>query len=177
MINLFQGSGWGQRCQEGCLQVEILKMSPEEPSGVCQLNCRYSFYSNFGITICCWIFPQTRFMAHCHTPLTIIHEQISHSFYLLPCCLVFLVANLFKTILIVFLAIVVRTIFPILQVSKSRPRKEHGGDWFKLHYSGSKFRVFPIFLFCLFVGFKIDFHFILVSNFTNLYSLTWLGRF
>lgn len=69
----------GQRGQEDCLQVEILKLSHER-FGVCLLNCRYSFYSNFRIIICCWIFLQTRFMAHCHTPSAIVYEQISHSY-------------------------------------------------------------------------------------------------
>lgn len=58
--------------------------------GVCLLNCRYLFYSNFGITICCQIFLQTRFMTHGHTPLQkyllkMIHERISDSCLFIFC--------------------------------------------------------------------------------------------
>lgn len=93
------------------------------------------------------------------------------SFYLLPCYLVFLVANLFKTILTVVVATVVGTISPVLQVGKSRPRKEHGGALVHAQLCGSKFRTFPTILLCLLVGFKIQFSNVtLASNLANRYS-------
>ena len=53
------------------------------------------------------------------------------AFWLLPCCLVFLVANLFKTILMVFLPTVVRTIPPRVTGQRLKAQKEPG--WTGVH--------------------------------------------
>lgn len=153
------GSGWDREVRKDVSKWKFWSWVIKSDFVFCLLNCRYSFYSNL---------PFAAIFSSCQDswPLVIyhyqsflfkvIHEQVSHSYPIFSHAALFVVANLFKTILIAFLVFAVRAISPIWQGRKPRLRQGHEEIELVPNYSGSTFRAFPSISLC-FVGFKTSF--------------------